>query len=136
PKKEIATAKKPAAPKPVVVAAKAPVKGKAAPKPTPKKVPLEKDEGLLKEIAAQLEALNSASSSQKKSLAVPSKVETKVPVKIEQVETPTYGEFLIGYFQETLDLPEYGEVKAKIEIDRFGKLIDCQILEAKSSKNA
>lgn len=135
PKKEVA--KKVVAPKPVAaVAAKVPVKGKAAPLPTPKKIPLEKDEGLLKEIASQLEAFNSASSKQKVVLPVPSKVESKAPVKAEVVVGPTYGEFLIGYFQENLDLPEHGEVKAKIEIDRFGQLIDVQILEAKSSKNA
>jgi hypothetical protein len=50
--------------------------------------------------------------------------------------TPTYGEFLIAYLQSSLDLPEYGEVRAKIEIDRFGKLLHCEILEAKSTKNA
>lgn len=53
----------------------------------------------------------------------------------EVVKDQTYGEFLIGYLQGALELPELGDVKMKLEIDRFGRLIDCEILETRSVKN-
>lgn len=116
-----------------------------------KKQPVQKDEALLKEIASQLEALQSVKSQPKPDLSIPQKVMAKPALEgalphpdgkqalttgKESSPVLKYGEFLIGYFQEALDLPEYGDVKAKIQIDRFGKLVECEILEAKSLKNA
>jgi len=92
---------------------------------------------LLKEIAESLDMLNSeAKPSPRPSLTLPSKIEPKAQIAPESNVDPTYSEFLVSYLQSALDLPEYGEVRAKIEIDRFGRLIDCEILEAKSVKNA
>lgn len=125
------TATAPSKPKPVISAKKATVPAKTAPV-AKKSVPV-KDEKLLKEIAESLETFSTESKQTKLSLALPSKIKPKAE-RIE--ETPTYGEFLIGYLQTALDLPEYGEVRARLEIDRFGRLIDCEILEAKSHKNA
>jgi hypothetical protein len=71
----------------------------------------------------------------KPQLLIPSKVVAKEETKVETAEDPRYSEFLIAYLQNTLDLPELGEVRMKIQIDRFGKLIDCEVLEAKSKKN-
>ncbi len=56
--------------------------------------------------------------------------------KAVEKEELTYGAFLVGYLQNTLDLPERGDVKLKMEIDRFGRLIDCEVLETRSEKNA
>lgn len=66
-------------------------------------------------------------------------IPTKIPPSSEPTsytEDPTYGEYLTAFLQNTLELPEYGDVKIQIEIDDFGQLVDCQILEAKSKKNA
>ncbi len=49
--------------------------------------------------------------------------------------TPNYGQILIAYLQESLDLPEFGEVKVDLEIDRNGHLVHFEILEEKSKKN-
>jgi hypothetical protein len=108
--------------------------------PAPKKgesPSVEKEDELWSEL---VESLASLSSEPKKNsrppLQLPLKLNTKAQVAdLEYHDDPSYGEFLIAYLQNTLDLPEYGEVKAKIEIDRFGKLLDCKILESKSVKN-
>ena len=68
-------------------------------------------------------------------LPLPAKIERKAEV-VQVNDDPTYGEYLIAYLQNALDLPEYGEVKAQLEIDRFGRLVDCQIVYTKSGKNA
>jgi hypothetical protein len=121
----------PPKPKPAASVKKAAAPAKAA--PVAKKSAPVKDERLLKEISESLETFTIESKQTKLSLALPSKIKPKAE-RVE--ETPTYGEFLIGYLQTALDLPEYGEVRARLEIDRFGRLIDCEILEAKSHKNA
>jgi len=76
----------------------------------------------------------------KPSLTIPAKIETKkeTPPILAQEQTntnPSYGEYLIAYLQNALDLPEYGDVKAKLEIDQFGRLISYEIIDAKSRKN-
>ncbi len=94
---------------------------------------------LLKSVAESLETIKSEPKNKARpSLNVPSKRGAKVPVVEEkEVEVDgTYAEFLIAFLQQNLELPEYGEVKMEIEIDGFGKLVQCQILKAKSVKNA
>lgn len=122
--------------KPQAVAPK-PVAKKAAPKPAPvaKKIaPPVKQDPVLKEIAQSFEALSSQTKKSRPTLNLPSKIESKAQLAPES--DPSYGEYLITYLQNALDLPEYGDVRVKLEIDRFGRLIDCQVLEAKSVKNA
>jgi outer membrane biosynthesis protein TonB len=142
PKAAAAKAKPPAPVK--KAAAKATPAAKAAVKSAPPKTILAKpapvhkpvqEELLLQEIAESLETLSAETMRTRTALTVPSKVQSKAEIAPTSLD-PTYGELLIAYLQNELDLPEYGEVKAKIEIDRFGRLIDCQILEAKSAKNA
>lgn len=72
----------------------------------------------------------------KPALTIPSKVAQKVEPPPEQKNEPSMSEFLVAYLQSTLELPEYGEVRVKIEIDRSGTLVSCEILEAKSKKNS
>lgn len=129
-------------PKPQKVSAPKPTK-KPSTKPTnpiAKKslpVPISSlDPNPYKEIAESLETLSTATKSNRPSLPIPSKVQPKAQITTESDLDPTYGEFLIAYLQTSLDLPEYGEVRTKLEIDRFGKLIHCEIVEAKSVKNA
>ena len=114
----------------------APPQKVAAPKAKP--VPVAKKAAPPKEKAVYTEGIETLSAETKQtrpSLLLPSKIEVKKesapPLNLE----PTYQEYLIAYLQSVLDLPEYGDVRAKVEIDRFGRLIDCEILEAKSRKN-
>lgn len=127
PKKEIAKAKPKPAPE-----TKKPALEKSLAQPVQEKDPL------LEEIAQRLEALAAASEPPRfrPSLSLPSEVEPKAKVTESSNENPVYGEILIAYLQNALDLPEFGEVKAKLDIDRFGRLIDFEILETKSVKNA
>lgn len=124
PKAAPTPAKKAGTTKPMAVAKKGP--------------PVEKEESLFKEIAESFQALSSESKKPSRpALNLPAKMHSKAQLAPQESnDDPTYGEFLIAFLQNTLDLPEHGEVRAKIEIDRFGKLIDCEILEAKSGKNA
>ncbi len=124
--KTVANKPAPEKPKPAAKKQEPPKTVAAAKKPSPK--PVEKP--VEKEAPPSLETV----SKKRPALIVPSKIESKkAPVEIK--EEPTYGEYLVAYLQSALDLPEYGEVRAKIEIDRFGKLIHCEIVEAKSKKN-
>lgn len=125
PKKEIAVK-----PKPPIETVKP--KSTVAPK---KGEPVLANSSLLKEIGESLETLNEKSK-QRPVLNVPKKIESNRQLtEIDSPIDPNYGEFLVAFLQNTLDLPEYGEVKAKIEIDRFGKLVHCEILQTKSIKN-
>jgi hypothetical protein len=150
PPRSIAHAPK-ATPTPKPQKVSAPVTPKPAKKPSPglqpkptnpvakKSLPVPKsslDPNPYKEIAESLETFSSEAKSNRPSLLIPSKVQPKAQITTESNLDPTYGEFLIAYLQTSLDLPEYGEVRTKLEIDRFGKLIDCEIVEAKSLKNA
>lgn len=85
----------------------------------------------MKEIASRFDGLRSEAKHSRPLLPLPT-LSTPAPV----VDSPpTYGEFLIAYLQNSLDLPEYGEVRVRLEIDRFGSLIHCEILETQSVKN-
>ncbi len=67
-------------------------------------------------------------------LAVPMLIEPSPALESQEAE-PSYEELLIATFQNALDLPEIGEVRARLEIDRMGHLVSCIILETKSRKN-
>jgi len=100
-----------------------------------KKEPVQEDVALLQEIAQSLETIDHKSDHPHSTLSIPTKIQP-VAKEIPEKSPPSNGEFIIAFLQQSLDLPEFGWVKAKIEIDRFGKLVYCEILEAKSSKNA
>ncbi len=97
------------------------------------------EETLLKEIAESFQAISSEpKKTARPVLNIPTRAASKPSEEVpeESVQDVSYEEFLIAFLQNALDLPEFGEVRAKLEIDAFGKLIECQILEAKSAKNA
>jgi hypothetical protein len=131
-KKVVAPA--PAKPKVKPTAAPAPVPKKEKAKVEPKKKP--DPAPLVDEIVKNLDAFTAPEKkvTPKKELVIPQKMESKIDAKIE-AQSADYGEFLVAYLQSTLDLPEMGEVKAKLQIDCFGKLLDFEILSAKSRKN-
>ncbi len=118
----------------------APAKPKPAPsqkKSSPKKSasqPLMKEETPLEELAKSLDSLVSQEPISKQTLSIPAKLRPNAEI-VEQIENPNYSEQIIAYLQNSLDLPEYGEVKMKITIDRWGTPISCEILESKSKKN-
>ncbi len=125
---------------------------KATPKPTVKSKPAVQNkpipsivkktksdpDPILQEIADNLEAITAKNEipQTKASLAIPSRVVKKAEVVEESSMDATYNEELIAFLQNALDLPEYGEVRVRLEIDRFGYLRDCSILDSKSRKNA
>ncbi|HSX25527.1 MAG TPA: hypothetical protein VLE89_00795 [Chlamydiales bacterium] len=102
--------------------------------PPPKPVPKADSSQLLEEISSSFEAL-AAKSEPKPLLSLPSHVIPKAEIEKETPIDINYGEALIGYLQSVLDLPEFGEVKALIEIDRFGHILRCDILQTKSRQN-
>lgn len=103
--------------------------------------PVKKPENdlLLKEIAESLDEISSPAPTAppQSRLSLPSLLAPKTPV-VQQEESgdETYGEFLIGYLQSALDLPEIGEVRARLEITSDGKLASCEILSSRSRKNS
>lgn len=111
----------------------APIKGVQAVSSKPAK----KEAPLLQAIAQNLETLTKETVQPRSQLSIPSRLGAKTEIVSPKAgEDPTYGEYVVAFLQNALDLPEYGEVKAKIEIDRYGQLVNCQILETKSRKNA
>lgn len=80
---------------------------------------------------------------EKKTAVVP-KVALSLPKELfptqpkEEIEIPDagYGEILVSYLQNSLDLPEMGEVKVDLELDPRGQIVRFEILEAKSKKNS
>lgn len=118
-------------------------KAKSAAKPS-KPQPAAKETRALQEIAEKLESLQPASPPSKRTaLSLPKPLNE--PLAKRKIETqpdeqslvdPNYAERLIGELQSALDLPEFGEVKVAITIDRSGKAVACSILDSKSAKNA
>ena len=117
-------------------------KAKAPPAKTTKSIqPAKKpaDDRILKEIAESLEQISAPSPAAvpQSRLSLPSLLAPKTPLEQQEENgDETYGEFLIGYLQSALDLPEIGEVMARIEITRDGKLASCEILSSRSRKNS
>lgn len=112
---------------------KAIVKAKKPKKATPTK----KNDELLKELAQSFDVFKSEEKKMKHiELNLPSKIESKEIVIENHVDQVSYGEFLITYLQNSLDLPEYGDVLAKLTIDQLGRLASFEIIHAKSKKNA
>jgi outer membrane biosynthesis protein TonB len=97
---------KPTAPTPTQAAQPAPI---SAPKPT---------------LTVPVLSLPSPSSSSTSS--------TTTTTSSSSSPTETIGAFL----RDCLELPEFGEVKLRLTLDKSGRLLDLEILEAKSEKNA
>lgn len=96
-----------------------------------------KEKDLLEEISANLDLFSNSPEPQKTpfKITLPSSIPQTQNVKENQSPDPTYEETLAAYLQNSLDLPEIGEVVAKLEIDAQGMLKNCKIIQAKSKKN-
>ena len=105
----------------------------ASPKPA-KKTNAPKLE-LLEEIQSNFDSFTTETSVTKSTLSLPALIAPKAELEELPSTDLHYGEILIGYLQSMLELPEWGEVKALIVINRFGEPIRCDILESKSRKN-
>ena len=139
-------AKKTAPAKPQPAKEKAAVKKTAPEKAAPSQETLAESERALADLAESLKKISEPeeTNSARTALVLPpvlSQNPLKIAPKIETSESfetdlaPSYEQFLIAYLQTVLDLPEYGEVKIEIEIDRFGNLLRCAVLESRSAKN-
>lgn len=119
---------------PSKVATTAPSPKKVLPKKTPPQAAKKSVENdLVSEIEKNLNSL----------------VTVATPIKKPNIEIPNYqeqhhqseandssaAEQIAALLQESLELPEFGEVKIKLSINRFGVLENLEILEAKSQKN-
>ena len=115
----------------------------AAPESKKKTAPVVAEEAsinneLLEQIASSLDAIASSSKvlpEAKFAVDLPSSIEVQNQARAS-VANPRYGETISAILQSNLDLPEYGEVVAKIEIDASGFVTQCEIIETKSRKNA
>lgn len=92
----------------------------------------------LTEIAQSFEAFDIGSEKrQEKPLFIPQKIKPKEKKQFQlEIEDASYHEYLISFLQNSLELPEYGEIKAKLTIDRFGRLLTCEIIDSRSKKNS
>lgn len=96
------------------------------------------DNELLKQIAENLGAIAASTKTSQPSnfaVALPSTIEIQTGIQAP-FDRPGYGETVSAILQSSLDLPEFGKVVAKIEIDANGAVVRCEILETRSQKNA
>lgn len=123
-------------PDPKIAKQAQPVKKAVAAPAEPKTKPV-KEEKALQEIAESLQSIAAEPKSVRPTLAIPAALSqpAKIPLVEESNLNPSYGEFLTAFLQSELELPEQGDVKIQIAIDSFGKMLDCQILDSRSSKN-
>lgn len=111
-----------------------PTAKKAPAKPTPKTEPVVSNQ-LLKDLAESLEKVTTIStpSPPKPTVHIPQLSETK---QQEPLPDGTAEEKVALYLQDALTLPEFGEVRAQLTIDRLGRLQSLEIITAQSEKNA
>ena len=93
---------------------------------------------LLQEIAENLDILSPPPEIKAsfRKIHLPSSIPKRVHIEDEIAFDAAYGEVLGLYLQEALDLPEYGEEKAKLTIDAAGTLLSLEIIETRSKKNS
>lgn len=109
------------------------VKRKVSPPKKPKK---EKTEQLVKEMRKQI-----ASIEEEKVLEPKKSIDLPKEVVLEKKEEtffydPDYKEKLLLYLQESLILPEKGDVLVDLTLSKYGRVIRFEILSAESEKNA
>ncbi|MES2273380.1 MAG: hypothetical protein V4487_04245 [Chlamydiota bacterium] len=106
--------------------------------PSPSRWENSEEKKLIQEIATSLELLTKEPVilPHRSKLTLPSDVVLTAQIGDMPPSGATYSEILIAYLQNVLDLPEYGEVRARIEIDRAGAILDCAILESKNVRNS
>jgi len=65
-------------------------------------------------------------------------IPTPTPTPDSSTTTSSFSptEIIGTFLRDCLELPEFGEVKLRLTLDKSGRLLDLEILEAKSEKNA
>ncbi|HEV7735879.1 MAG TPA: hypothetical protein VGO47_00660 [Chlamydiales bacterium] len=130
------TSKPPALKKPEVKPASKPEKNSASPPAIAKAPPPSPPEtvSLLQEIEASLETIASPTPTPtpKTTLHIPMLTE----IIRETTGSGSSDEIIAAFLQEVLTLPEFGDVRVSMTIDRSGHLKSLEVLIAKSEKNA
>jgi colicin import membrane protein len=146
PKKPVTPVKKPAAkPKPVKAVAAKP----AEPKPAPPKTPQleQKQKELLTKAKEKIGKIDTASdkviATGNLSKALPTALAALSIDNLSVEAAPSMGIEELAYRDELairlklyLKLPEYGEVKLKLKLERSGKVMDVNIVNSSSEKNS
>lgn len=107
-------------------------------KPLKKEQKLAVNTEFLGELTKSLEALQSSQPKKLsgRSLSIPQNITCKPELENAFQKNNSYAENLIALLTSSLDLPEFGAVKACLQIDASGSVINCKILEEKSRKNS
>ena len=96
------------------------------------------DNEILHQIAESLGTLSASTKVSQQSnfkVSLPPSIQIRAEAK-SSFDRPGYGELVSAILQNSLDLPEFGQVIAKIEIAANGDVTQCEILETRSRKNA
>jgi hypothetical protein len=112
---------------------KKPLVKRAAPAPKPIKAEI------LREIEESFATLTTSAPAPKTSskIQLPAHLESAtVEMKVENLSSGFYGPLLVETLQTQLQLPEMGDVRAKLTIQAPGRLLFLEILDTKSFKNA
>lgn len=104
---------------------------KTVAKPTPKQ---DEAKRLLTQIEKSLDALETQKTPPKIAFDTPKTIEK---LQIDQIpdNKPSYSELLMASLQETLILPEIGEVKIKLTLKETGELLSLEVIHSSSEKN-
>jgi hypothetical protein len=112
-----------------------PAKKAAAPPPVATTPQKKQTNDLLSQIAESLENLATTTKAPKSSALI---LPPSIQIKADEltIENPNYREMVSAILQNSLDLPEFGKVVASLKIGPSGSVVDCQILDSQSRKNA
>lgn len=96
------------------------------------------DRELLNELVHSLEAIQPQQIKKRapSPLSLPQQLAVKTEIENFNEKNGSYAENLIALFTRHLNLPEFGSVKAAIQIDARGTLLKFTVLEEKSRKNS
>ena len=104
------------------------------PPPVPKEVIEELEEAFAK-IEEKREKVYSSSKLDVPRLATPAQTEPIFSGGIGGFDEPSYQETLVAYLHQSLHLPEYGEVKIQLSLNKDGTVSKLTVLKSESSKN-
>jgi outer membrane biosynthesis protein TonB len=131
------------APKPPVVAPSKKKKAQTFTRSKSEKDPIAPAENtppsdLFEEISRSLDSIASSleAKPKKTSIEIPSFSPNVAPSLRTIPGQPSAAEQIASLLEAALELPEFGAVKVRIEIDRGGSLKELEVLESQSSKNA
>jgi outer membrane biosynthesis protein TonB len=118
----------------------------AAPPPVKKKPAAQPPEDLLKELEEKIAKIETKrdKSTIKSELSVPQKIEQQMAYASSSSQSSSseleedhddYVSFLVGYLQEHLQLPDFGEVKIQISLRSDGSVEALRVIKTESEKN-